>query len=100
MTEEVRIAILVEEFTRCGLIKRCQEKGLPIKGTKEEMARLLVENQEVQAELDVSSAERYQDAVFGEVAPGQSATAIPKLEPVVETSSPYFFRDVEEGIEA
>ena len=53
------------------------------------MARLLVENQEVQADLDVSSAERYQDAVLGEVASGQSSTAIPKLEPVVVSSSPY-----------
>ena len=76
MTEEVRIAILAEEFTRCGLIKRCQEKEVPILGTKEEMARLLVENEEVQAELDVSSAERYQDAVLGEVASGQSVVYI------------------------
>uniref|UniRef100_A0AAG5DTA5 RNA-directed DNA polymerase n=1 Tax=Anopheles atroparvus TaxID=41427 RepID=A0AAG5DTA5_ANOAO len=77
------------------LVSLCQERGLPTTGTKEEMARLIVANEEIQSEHDVTVLEN--DVSEDQ----QGAAAIPKLEPLIvgEKSSPYFFRDVEEGIE-
>lgn len=88
MTQEDRILSLVKEFTRAGLGKRCALGGLPVTGTKEDMARILVENEGKQSELDITTAEGYQDAVQDNAAHYQA-----------EVTLPYSFRDVEEGID-
>lgn len=57
------------------------------------MARLIIASEETQSEHDVTVLENH---VSGEQ---QNAAAIPKPEPLV-VGEQYFFRDVEEGIEA
>ena len=58
---EQRILDLCEEFTKTGLAKRCQQKGLPSTGTKEEMARSLVESEEMPS-ADDSTMDHFHDA--------------------------------------
>ncbi|XP_041787431.1 uncharacterized protein LOC121602736 [Anopheles merus] len=93
---EQRILDLCEEFTKTGLAKRCQQKGLPSTGTKEEMARALVESKEISSAND-STMDQFHDADEKSEAAASSAAA--KVEPSI-VQQPYSFRDVEEGIEA
>lgn len=100
MTNEERVFGLVEEYTRAGLIKQCEARGLSVSGTKEEMARQIVEKDQTDPDPDVSCAGAYLDAE-AILEPSIGRMTIRNETPVsnAPVCAPYNFRDVEEGME-
>lgn len=100
MTDE-KVLILIQDFTRTGLQKKCDGKGLPTTGTKEELARLLVEHEEQSGSMDTSAVDQFHDV---ETTQSQGTVLLPDIgnceEPTCTSVHPYSFRDVEESIPA
>lgn len=96
MVDHDSVAALIEENTRTGLVRRCEAAGVSTDGTKEDLARRLVEAEEIGRRAnDATDTTGYLDT--------DAASTVdipPKMEsPLSYLVQPYSFRDVEDGIE-
>ncbi|XP_053667579.1 uncharacterized protein LOC128717928 [Anopheles marshallii] len=90
-----KIAELVSDFTRTGIVKQCESRGLSTTGTKEELAKSIVEH---------DAKEEANETVFEDTeSDDKIKMTIMKAEQCVEMRDDkrvYSFRDVEEAIDA
>ncbi|XP_049294386.1 uncharacterized protein LOC125769630 [Anopheles funestus] len=84
-THPPAVMALVEDFTKLGLVKKCEERGLTTGGTKEELATRIVNYDEQAESLNQTDLASYADAEETQRPP--------------QPAQPYSFRDIEEGIE-
>ncbi|XP_035918160.1 uncharacterized protein LOC118516404 [Anopheles stephensi] len=91
---------LVEEFTRVGLVRKCEMAGLATSGSKEDLAKRIMDSgitleavPEQNPIEDAANTTGYMDAESGSLVDA-TKTAI-----IHTPVQPYSFRDVEDGIE-
>ena len=91
--------ILIQDYTRTGLMRLCELKGIPATGTKEEMAMQLVEHEQQTSSSGSADMEQFHDVDAESIQDAGQASGVNEMDSSVRTlMHPYSFRDVEESI--
>ena len=95
MDNEALILVLLNDLTRPGLVRRYAARKLATSGTKEELARRLVEERNVEIMDKTMNTDNFADAETRSSTNDEGV--LPVHSDLVRT--PYSFRDVEDGLE-